>query len=663
MALVPHRQATIVLASVLGLAAMQTPASAADGLATAPTPVDPQSWVLPADMSWHDYRPIPGFNWADDHRQPPKKLRAALILGDFSDRQFLVTRPKGSDVVGNPIGAGGVPPAKVGDFYRDLLNTPRALNHRHTINEYWLEDSYGLVGIDMDAFGPYRADRPEYQYGLAEFGEESACPNGETCDGDFDTELLAKSAPDVEAAQVARGGRDYDFRFLLHAGYDESGVWQELGEMRFQNKEDVTEPFGNPDPSKPNWAPTRYVPWTSFYAARGIWSHAIPGVQATEGENDGASVYAHEFSHILGVLDNYNNSYANPPQREYSGPWDMMSRGSFNGPGGNHNRWQIPPTRGATMGSQHMLRDKLRMGFLKPGEVQLIDRNALAATGPVFADVWAREIPLGPGTGRTGLHGLMLTLTGGDKTPSCTVEEDWRCDGGDYENYTLEVVDRMGSDSFTPDHGVLIAKNKTAELAPWKWVIDAHPADINKIDFRRPDGTAVRVTKGDYRQLADALFHSGTGSGVVSEYEDTPNRLHFYVLGKKRDADGVLSYRVAVRSLDGAGPATRGVGVAEANASPASPGRVAIHRFRVTNTGAAEDLIRVKATTAGGWTTALRANVLDVPTGSTVTVPVYVTVPGDERGQRPTTLKFTASSETDPTASVSRTSTVTPSTG
>ena len=458
----------------------------------------------------------------------------------------------------------------------------------------------------MDAFGPYRTDRPEYQYGLAEFGQESACPNGETCDGDFDTELLAKSAPDVEAAQVTRGGRDYDFRFLLHAGYDESGVWQELGEMRFQNKEDVTEPFGNPDPSKPNWAPTRYVPWTSFYAARGIWSHAIPGVQATEGENDGASVYAHEFSHILGVLDNYNNSYASPPQREYSGPWDMMSRGSFNGPGGSHNRWQIPPTLGATMGSQHMLRDKLRMGFLKPGEVQFIDRNALAATGPVFADVWAREIPLGPGTGRTGLHGLMLTLTGGDKTPSCTVEEDWRCDGGGYENYTLEVVDRMGTDSFTPDHGVLIAKNKTAELAPWKWVIDAHPEDIDKVDFLRPDGTPVKVTKGDYRQLADALFHAGTGPGVVSEYEDEPNRLHFYVLGTKRDADGVLSYRVAVRSLDGAGPATRGVAASEADASPASPGRVAIHRFRVTNTGAAEDLIRVKATTAGGWTTTLR---------------------------------------------------------
>ena len=107
-----------------------------------------------------------------------------------------------------------------------------------------------------------------------------------------------------------------------------------------------------------------------------------PGVMATEGENDGASVYAHEFSHILGVLDNYGNSFATPPQRDYSGPWDMMSRGSFNGPGGNHNRWQVPPTLGASMGSHHMLRNKLGMGFLKPTEVMFLDRNALAQTGP-----------------------------------------------------------------------------------------------------------------------------------------------------------------------------------------------------------------------------------------------------------------------------------------
>jgi len=648
------------VATFLALAALPVSAADAAGLTKVPAPIDPRSWVLPEDMTWEDYKPIPGFDWSSPDRQPLKKLRAALILADYPDRDFLVTRPQGSDVAGNPIGLGGIPRERTGEFYRDLLNTPNRLNRGHTINEYWLENSYGLVGIDMDSFGPYRMDRPEHQYGLAEYGQESACPAGETCDGDFDTELLAKSAVDVEAAQVTRGGREYLFRFLLHAGYDESGVWQEFGVMRFPDKESVSEPFGNPDPALPNWAPTRYVPWTSFEAARGIWSHATPGVMATQGENDGMAVFAHEFSHILGVLDNYNNSFADPPQRDYSGPWDMMSRGSFNGPGGSHNRWQVPPTFGAAMGSQHMLRDKLRMGFLKPNEVRFVDRTALAVTGPVFADVWAREIPLGPGTGRTGLHGLLLTLTGGDKTPACTVEEDWRCDQGGYENYTLEVVDRMGSDSFTPDHGVLIAKNKTAELAPWKWVVDAHPQDIDKVDFTRPDGSVAKVTKGDYRQLADALFHAGTGPGVVSEYVDEPNRIHFYVLATERDEEGVLSYRVAVRSLDGGGPAERKVGLDARDVTPATPGRVAVHEVRLTNDGDAEDLVRVKATTADGWTTTLRSDVVAVPAGKSVTVPVYVTVPEGARGTKPTRLTVTATSEMDAQATGRLESAVTP---
>src|SRR4051794_27420508 len=199
----------LAAAAVLACAPVATAAAASPGLAKPPAPIDPQSWVLPASMKWSDYRPIPGFNWAKDSNQPPKKLRAALVLGDFSDRRFLVSRPEGSDPIANPRGVGGVGQGKVGDFYKDLLNTPQALNHGHTINEYWLGDSYGVLGIDMDAFGPYRMDRPEYQYGLNEFGQSSACPSGETCADpfdaelpDFDAELMQKSVGDLTAAQL-----------------------------------------------------------------------------------------------------------------------------------------------------------------------------------------------------------------------------------------------------------------------------------------------------------------------------------------------------------------------------------------------------------------------------------------------------------------------------
>ena len=58
--------------------------------------------------------------------------------------------------------------------------------------------------------------------------------------------VVAQIGQSIDGRVATNGGRDYDFRYLLHAGYDESGVWQEMGEMRFQRKEDVTDAFGNP---------------------------------------------------------------------------------------------------------------------------------------------------------------------------------------------------------------------------------------------------------------------------------------------------------------------------------------------------------------------------------------------------------------------------------
>ena len=147
-----------------------------------------------------------------------------------------------------------------------------------------------------------------------------------------------------------------------------------------------------------------------------------------------------------------------------------------------------------------------------------------------------------------------------DLSPPCDVSTEVLCDGGGFNNYTVEVVDRMGADSFTPDSGVLISKTKDQDRAPFQWAIDANPQDIEMVDFYRPDGTKAMITMGDYRQLSDALFHAGTRSGSEYEFTDEANRLHFYVLDVRRDSTGVLSYTVAVKSLDGSGgPSTHGV--------------------------------------------------------------------------------------------------------
>ncbi|WP_433958369.1 M6 family metalloprotease domain-containing protein [Cytobacillus horneckiae] len=621
------------------------------GLDQFPEPADKESWVLPENMTWDDYNPIPGLDWREPVVEPEREIKGALVVVDFSDRDFILSMEEGSELAGNPI-VGNIPREDIPQYWVDFLNTPQEINNYRTIDEYWRENSFGKWAVDLEAFGPYKMSGREFQYGLSRgHGQDVNMPEGYSA-LDLKSEAMAAAEADMEAS-----GEEYDFTFILHAGYDESGVWQEFGEMMFQTKEDVSAEFGPPAEfaNMPNWANTRYVDWTSWIAASSIWSSAdIRNGISIQGENDGMGTFAHEFGHIMNLLDNYNNPYANPVSRTYSGPWELMSRGSFNGPGGPHTRWMVMPTLGASSPSHHMLRNKIKQGFLAEEEYINVDRDELAETGPVFADILAREIPVSSEFGRENVFaGINIEME--DLTPPNSLNDDWRADmqrGAKwYDNYTVEVVDRVGFDSFQTDSGVLLAKTKNAESAPNIWVVDAKDEDIDQVDFVRPNGSIAKYSKGDYRQLADALFKAGTDEGVESEYIDEHNRLHFYILNKEVDEIGALSYRVAVRHLDGAGDFERGLEIENGTVERALPGKIATHHFKVTNTGEETDLVRLQAEVDAGWETKLMNSVIEVPAGETVEVPVYAEVPDDQMGI--TTVQFTATSETDSSKSVS----------
>jgi hypothetical protein len=255
-------------------------------------------------------------------------------------------------------------------------------------------------------------------------------------------------------------------------------------------------------------------------------------------------------------------------------------------------------------------------------------------------------------------------MEGGDQSPECSVEEDWRCDRGGYDNYTLEVVDRMGSDSFTPDNGVLMAKTKDRDRAPFIWVIDANPQDIDLVDYERPDGSEAMVSLGDYRQLSDALFKAGTDSGSEYEHVDEANRLQMYVLDRYRDDEGVLHYSVAVRSLDGSGPHTRGVDAQDGEPSGVRPGFAASCRFPVTNSGTAGDVTgtqpdevasmvdgdvyRLAAEASGGWEVWMPREIVGIENGESRAVEVIVAREPGDRARSEVTLEV--ASESDPSA-------------
>jgi hypothetical protein len=174
-------------------------------------------------------------------------------------------------------------------------------------------------------------------------------------------------------------------------------------------------------------------------------------------------------------------------------------------------------------------------------------------------------------------------------------------------------------------------------------------------------------TIADYRQLNDALFHAGLNSGSQFEWKDEPNRLHFYVVDRQKDARGILSYTVAVRSLDGAGPHERGVAL-KAPAEAQVTGSEGTVTFTLTNIGKAAavaddthpskaasyidgDVYRLSVSVEGaGWRAGLQNALAALKFGGTQSVQVFIANDADAASTARVTL--TATSESDPTKTV-----------
>ncbi|KAG8628928.1 hypothetical protein KVT40_002793 [Elsinoe batatas] len=621
--------------------------------------LDEQRWVNPDNMTWADFKAPPGTDWSNPAvKGSIRNFNIALVAVDYPDMDFVVTKPALSDAFGNPQPIiSDLKREDVVSYYHDLLNVPQSLNQEHTLHEYWMEDSAGRYGVDLTGFGPYRLPRKSFQYGVDDTRNgfnPGACPEA-PCSVDLRTDALG-----AWRAEIGNATADtYELVFILSAGQDESSTWQEFGEMKFLTRDHVPPEFGPPgNSSLPDWADTRYVDWTSWASAAAIWPNAGRG-SSTQAESSGAATFAHELSHLLGIGDNYNNPYGIPARRSYTGPWSMMSRGSFNGPGGPHTRWQVPALQGASMGSLHTVRDKTQLGLLDNSSVLTLSSSTLAASGILTAELTARAIDE---RAFNGLKGVRIMLPA-DLSPFCNVSTTPLCDGGGYNNYELEVIDRVGQDSFTPDSGVMISKTKTSDRTqPFQWTIDANPQDINVVDFYRPDGTASMLTIGDYRQLADALFHAGTRSGSQFEYVDEANGLHLYVISPSRDESGVLRYVVAAKSLAGSGPSTVGVEIAEGKARGPANGLGTTCDFALTNTGTysagnasrelvdyfGSDVYRLEATVDGeGWRVEVPNALATAKFGESTTVGVAV---GAGAGvAREAVVTLTATSESDAT--------------
>jgi hypothetical protein len=318
------------------------------------------------------------------------------------------------------------------------------------------------------------------------------------------------------------------------------------------------------------------------------------------------------------------------------------------------------------MGSLHTMRDKHQIGLIDTTPILQISRSGLAISGPVIAQITARSVdPVNT------LMGFNISFdAAGDLAPPCNVSLDALCDGRGYNNYNMEIVDRMGPDSFCPDSGVMISKTKNRDRSqPFQWTIDANPQDARQIDFYLPNGTARYWTIGDYRQLVDALFHAGTDSGSEFEYVDKENGLHLYVLEKIRDDADVLHYTVGVASTttNTTTSATHGIELGSGKVVDtgygASPTNGTYCTFELKNTGKAavltanphphdlsaylgSDIYRLEAEVEGeGWKVAVPNALAYAKAGKQKTVKVAVGCEGECSKEATVSLRVTSESD------------------
>ena len=206
---------------------------------------------------------------------------------------------------------------------------------------------------------------------------------------------------------------------------------------------------------------------------------------------------------------------------------------------------------------------------------------------------------------------------------------------------------------------MLIAKNKDSfrgrnggpnEFNSFIWVIDAHPEDMNAVDFVKPNGEEVLRTVADYRQLNDALFHAGTDSGSEFEWIDEPNRLHFYVIGLQQDAQRIRTYTLGVRSLDGSGLRERSADLIGPTELEVGAGVTPV-MFSLRNDAVSQgdtafdwDVYRLTASIEGeGWAVQLPNELVAVRSGEAGEITVSI-----RKGSGDGVLTITATSESDP---------------
>ncbi|MCL2496169.1 MAG: hypothetical protein FWF04_01985, partial [Clostridiales bacterium] len=277
---------------VMTLILLAIPLFSAQAQDKMPDPIDPQSWLLHRDMTWHDLRPNPVIDWMKDLNEAGLNNKFAwggndsnsvivggFVMFEYLERKFISRGEVGSDPLGyylfkndgtgyesektrNPVldtyqliadeKYGGdkskVTDADFAQWWVDYLNKPQKVNNGVTISEFWRENSYGQWSVDLRPYGPFTIPYFEFEtmgYCInSRFQTYNDVPpsfrRGAAASGYFSFDSIAQAMAVDEGVPF----RDFDFFFLVHAGNAESGAWQEFGQLQFPTRKDIPYELG-----------------------------------------------------------------------------------------------------------------------------------------------------------------------------------------------------------------------------------------------------------------------------------------------------------------------------------------------------------------------------------------------------------------------------------
>ena len=396
------------------------------------------------------------------------KFRGLIILVEFNDCSF--SRTDIHDIVNNMVNQ------KNYDGYMSSSLIPEKIDCTGSVRDYYYDNSMGAFDPQFDIVGPVKINYSKYDAGGSGNGQVLAAAACKAADSQVDFSKYDRD-----------GDGTADMVFFIYAGYGAnfSGnnsdlLWPHASKMFGVRLDGVS--LG------------RYACSTEMYGREG--SNVL----------DGIGTICHEFSHVLGLPDEYDTDYASSGGQSINpATWSIMAGGSYR----NKSRTPVGYT----------LYERYALGFATP---QLI------------------EAP-----GQFTLDALNTSNTGYRINSSIP-----------NEFFLLENRQQTRWDAYLAGHGMIVTRVDSTNTKVWEDNdINCNPAH-NYLEILR--AKPQTKTSGSTTTVTDSQGDPFPGSGNVTEltnrttpsirsWTQAPTPLEIKDIAES--ADGVISFSVAKGSI------------------------------------------------------------------------------------------------------------------